>query len=202
MLYVKFPTIVSGAKRKLSKCGTNRMGNEPILALPEGVDDFVVNYDARSKDLEAGLEKREGDCLYVATNEGSYKGIAMAYRSRWMKLFSEYGFEAKYHLGKANVDVAPWSRKKEIVDYKCPWLPSRVGKDNKGILLSSYQASYFRVTRENELSGSNLVQETYNGDHCKQGKAGGSQIVERRGPELTWERKDQMEINVSSVVCR
>ncbi|GJY28531.1 hypothetical protein Tco_0404298 [Tanacetum coccineum] len=34
------------------------MGNEPILALPEGADDFVVYYDARSKDLEACLEKR------------------------------------------------------------------------------------------------------------------------------------------------
>ncbi|GKD59040.1 hypothetical protein Tco_1296549 [Tanacetum coccineum] len=49
----------SGAKRKLSKCGRNQMGNELILALPEGADDFVVYYDARSKDLEAGLEKEE-----------------------------------------------------------------------------------------------------------------------------------------------
>ncbi|GJU18710.1 hypothetical protein Tco_1146676 [Tanacetum coccineum] len=47
----------SGAKRKLSRCGRDQMGNEPILALPEGADDFVVYYDARSKDLEACLEK-------------------------------------------------------------------------------------------------------------------------------------------------
>ncbi|GJS48552.1 hypothetical protein Tco_0598673 [Tanacetum coccineum] len=47
----------SGAKRKLSRCGRNQLGNEPILALPEGADDFVVYYDARSKDLEACLEK-------------------------------------------------------------------------------------------------------------------------------------------------
>ncbi|GKD93633.1 hypothetical protein Tco_1373470, partial [Tanacetum coccineum] len=46
----------SGAKRKLSRCGRNQMGNEPILALPKGADDFVVYYDARSKDLEACLE--------------------------------------------------------------------------------------------------------------------------------------------------
>ncbi|GJU59730.1 hypothetical protein Tco_1237496 [Tanacetum coccineum] len=39
------------------RCGRNQMGNEPILALPEGADDFVVYYDARSKDLEACLEK-------------------------------------------------------------------------------------------------------------------------------------------------
>ncbi|GKG12449.1 hypothetical protein Tco_0346686, partial [Tanacetum coccineum] len=31
----------SGAKRKLSRRGRNQMGNEPILALPEGADDFV-----------------------------------------------------------------------------------------------------------------------------------------------------------------
>ncbi|GJS41219.1 putative reverse transcriptase domain-containing protein [Tanacetum coccineum] len=47
----------SGAKRKLSRCRRNQMGNEPILVLPEGVDDLVVYYDARSKDLEACLEK-------------------------------------------------------------------------------------------------------------------------------------------------
>ncbi|GKB70689.1 hypothetical protein Tco_0932101 [Tanacetum coccineum] len=47
----------SRAKRKLSRCGRNQMGNEPILALPEGANDFVVYYDARSKDLEACLEK-------------------------------------------------------------------------------------------------------------------------------------------------
>ncbi|GKC24579.1 hypothetical protein Tco_1026729, partial [Tanacetum coccineum] len=47
----------SGAKRKLSKCGRTQMGNEPILALLDGADNIVVYYDARSKDLEACLEK-------------------------------------------------------------------------------------------------------------------------------------------------
>ncbi|GJX40420.1 hypothetical protein Tco_0255410 [Tanacetum coccineum] len=75
----------SGVKRKLFRCGRNQLGNEPILALPEGADDFAVYHDARSKDLEACLEKGR----------------------------SEFDFEAKYHLGKANVDVVPWSRKKE-----------------------------------------------------------------------------------------
>ncbi|GJX13389.1 hypothetical protein Tco_0205147 [Tanacetum coccineum] len=65
----------SGAKRKLSRCGRNQMGHEPILALLEGADDFVVHYDARRKDLEACLEKGEGDCLYIATTEGSYEGL-------------------------------------------------------------------------------------------------------------------------------
>ncbi|GJR40773.1 hypothetical protein Tco_1216457 [Tanacetum coccineum] len=53
----------SRAKRKLSRGGRNQMGNEPVLALPEGADNFVVYYDARRKGLEACLEKGEGDCL-------------------------------------------------------------------------------------------------------------------------------------------
>ncbi|GJQ90490.1 putative reverse transcriptase domain-containing protein [Tanacetum coccineum] len=52
-----FQQRVSRAKRKLSRCGRNQMGYELILALSEGADDFVVYYDARSKDLEACLEK-------------------------------------------------------------------------------------------------------------------------------------------------
>ncbi|GJR75266.1 hypothetical protein Tco_0087631 [Tanacetum coccineum] len=57
----------SGAKRKLSRCGRNQMGNEPILALPEGADDFVVYYDARRKDFEACFEKgrRNGWMLWT-----------------------------------------------------------------------------------------------------------------------------------------
>ncbi|GJX80526.1 hypothetical protein Tco_0328675 [Tanacetum coccineum] len=78
----------SGAKRKLSRCGRNQMGNEPILALPEGADDFVVYYDARSKDLEACLEKGEGDCLYVATTEVLMPRVV---KSR-DEIFSRWGY--------------------------------------------------------------------------------------------------------------
>ncbi|GJT36443.1 hypothetical protein Tco_0926862 [Tanacetum coccineum] len=53
------------------------------------------------QELLEGLQKQQG-------KEGLNRR-----QSPWMKLFSEYGFEAKYHLGKANVDVVPWSRKKE-----------------------------------------------------------------------------------------
>ncbi|GJT74510.1 hypothetical protein Tco_1041235 [Tanacetum coccineum] len=62
----------SGAKRKLSKCGRTQMGNEPILALLDGADDFVVYYDARSKDLEACLEKgrRNNNKTMVITKKG------------------------------------------------------------------------------------------------------------------------------------
>ncbi|GJT77056.1 hypothetical protein Tco_1043781 [Tanacetum coccineum] len=62
----------SEAKRKLSRCGRNQMSNEPILALPEGVDDFVVYYDARSKDLEACLKKKGEEALSERDILGEY----------------------------------------------------------------------------------------------------------------------------------
>nr|GEU75939.1 putative ribonuclease H-like domain-containing protein [Tanacetum cinerariifolium] len=55
------------------------MGNEPILALPGGTDDFVVMWEAKR---------------------------------RWMELFSKYGCETKYNMGKANevVDAVETSK--------------------------------------------------------------------------------------------
>nr|GEV07430.1 reverse transcriptase domain-containing protein [Tanacetum cinerariifolium] len=71
----------SGVKRKLFRNFRNKMGNEPILALPEGPDNFVV-----------------------------IQGLNMRHR-RWMELFSEYSCETKYHMGKANIVVDTWRRK-------------------------------------------------------------------------------------------
>ncbi|GKE90944.1 hypothetical protein Tco_1572039 [Tanacetum coccineum] len=65
----------SRVKRKLSRCGRNQLGNEPILALPEGADDFVV----LMKDYMANV----------------------------------FDFEAKYHLGKANVKHRGIGRRSE-----------------------------------------------------------------------------------------
>ncbi|GJZ68987.1 hypothetical protein Tco_0632537 [Tanacetum coccineum] len=63
-------------------------------------------------DLEACLEKGE---KVIACTSRQLKVLMKDYMtnvSRWMKLFSEYGFKAKYHLGKENVVVESWSRKK------------------------------------------------------------------------------------------
>ncbi|GJW86611.1 hypothetical protein Tco_0161951 [Tanacetum coccineum] len=61
-------------------------------------------------------------------------------QSRWMKLFSEYGFEAKYHLGKANVVVESWSRKKRLLLQ--PELPEyKWGRITKDIVVKSPNGS-------------------------------------------------------------
>ncbi|GJW13546.1 retrovirus-related pol polyprotein from transposon TNT 1-94 [Tanacetum coccineum] len=86
----------SRAKRKLSRRGRNQMGNEPILALPEGADDFVVYYDTPSKDLEACLEKGEGDCLYVMTTEVLMPRVV---KSR-DEIFSRWGYCDNHDLSR------------------------------------------------------------------------------------------------------
>ncbi|GJY66466.1 putative reverse transcriptase domain-containing protein [Tanacetum coccineum] len=72
----------SEAKRKLSRCGRNQMGNEPILAFPGRSRRFCSILRRAKQGFGSMLGKRE-----------------------------KFDFEAKYHLGKANVDVVPWSRK-------------------------------------------------------------------------------------------
>ncbi|GJR75969.1 hypothetical protein Tco_0088334 [Tanacetum coccineum] len=56
----------------VNQCTSSFHGvNEP------GADNFVVYYDAQSKDLEACLEKGEGDFLYVATTKGGDYHLGM-----------------------------------------------------------------------------------------------------------------------------
>ncbi|GKA07700.1 hypothetical protein Tco_0686924 [Tanacetum coccineum] len=94
----------SGAKRNLSRRGRNQLSNEPILALPEGADDFVVYYDAQSKDLEAIVGKKKER---INVNE-------MVEVARWNGSYSEY-VSSKYQLGKEMLDVLyRWSKKEGV----------------------------------------------------------------------------------------
>ncbi|GJR83175.1 putative reverse transcriptase domain-containing protein [Tanacetum coccineum] len=87
----------------------------PILALPEGNDDFVVYYDA---------SHQEGPLLYgtkctVFTDHKSLqhildqKELNMRQR-RWLELLADYDCEIRYHPGKANVIADALSRKERI----------------------------------------------------------------------------------------
>nr|GEY94964.1 putative reverse transcriptase domain-containing protein [Tanacetum cinerariifolium] len=94
---------------------------EVLCEAQQGSDNSVVMREARVKML--AYTKREGDCLYDATTRDSCgerhdsryelrrgEGLNMRQR-RWMELFSDYGCETKYHMGKANIVVDAWRRK-------------------------------------------------------------------------------------------
>ncbi|GJV61948.1 putative reverse transcriptase domain-containing protein [Tanacetum coccineum] len=74
----------------------------PILALPEGNNDFVMYCDASHQGLGAILQ-------YILDK----KELNIRQR-RWLELLADYDYEIRYHLGKANVIVDALSRKERI----------------------------------------------------------------------------------------
>ncbi|GJV54446.1 putative reverse transcriptase domain-containing protein [Tanacetum coccineum] len=91
-----------------------KLCSAPILALPEGSEDFVVYCDASHKGLGAVLMQREKVIAYasrqctVFTDHKSLqhildqKELNMRQR-RWLELLSDYDCDIRYHPGKANV---------------------------------------------------------------------------------------------------
>ncbi|GJZ99831.1 putative reverse transcriptase domain-containing protein, partial [Tanacetum coccineum] len=109
-----------------------RLCSAPILALPEGSENFVVYCDASHKGLGAVLMQREKVIAYASRqlkiHEKNYtthdlelravhtldqKELNMRQR-RWLELLSDYDRKIRYHPGKANVVADALSRKERI----------------------------------------------------------------------------------------
>ncbi|GKB78263.1 putative reverse transcriptase domain-containing protein [Tanacetum coccineum] len=97
----------------------------PILALPEGNDDFVVYCDASHQGLGAVLMQREkrhylyGTKCTVFTDHKSLHHILdqkeLNMRQRhWLELLADYDCEIRYHPEEANVVADALSRKERI----------------------------------------------------------------------------------------
>ncbi|GKE93540.1 putative reverse transcriptase domain-containing protein, partial [Tanacetum coccineum] len=97
----------------------------PILALPEGNDNFVVYYDASHQDLGAVLIQREkrhylyGTKCTVFTDHKilqhilHQKELNMRQR-RWLELLADYDCEIRYHPRKENVVADALIQKERI----------------------------------------------------------------------------------------
>ncbi|GKB33419.1 putative reverse transcriptase domain-containing protein [Tanacetum coccineum] len=103
----------------------------PILALPEGHDDFFIYCDASHQGLGAVLMQREKVIAYASgqrkPNEENYtthdlelgahildqKELNMRQR-RWLELLANYDYEIRYHPEKANVVADALSQKERI----------------------------------------------------------------------------------------
>ncbi|GJU93731.1 putative reverse transcriptase domain-containing protein [Tanacetum coccineum] len=93
----------------------------PILALPEGSDDFVVYYDAFIRGLGMVLMQRMKVIAYASRQLKIHdlqhildqKDLNMRQR-RWIELLSDYDSEIRYHSGKANVVADALSRKERM----------------------------------------------------------------------------------------
>ncbi|GJU29228.1 putative reverse transcriptase domain-containing protein [Tanacetum coccineum] len=91
-----------------------KLCSAPILALPEGSEDFVIYCDASHKGLGAVLMQREKVIAYASPqlkiHEKNYTthdlelGSELNMRQRrWLELLSDYDCDIRYHPGKANV---------------------------------------------------------------------------------------------------
>ncbi|GJT73910.1 putative reverse transcriptase domain-containing protein [Tanacetum coccineum] len=100
-----------------------KLCSAPILALPEGSENFVVYCDASHKGLGAVLMQREKVIAYASrqlkVHEKNYtthdlslvhlanildqKEMNIEGKDCWFKLLSDYDCEIRYHPGKANV---------------------------------------------------------------------------------------------------
>ncbi|GJR63886.1 putative reverse transcriptase domain-containing protein [Tanacetum coccineum] len=100
-----------------------KLCSAPILALPEGTEDFMVYCDASLKGYGAVLMQREKVIAYASrqlkVHEENYtthdlelgaKELNLRQR-RWIELLSDYDCEIRYHPGKANVVADALSRK-------------------------------------------------------------------------------------------
>ncbi|GKA67353.1 putative reverse transcriptase domain-containing protein [Tanacetum coccineum] len=105
-----------------------KLCSAPILALPDGTEDFVVYCDASLKGYGAVLMQREKVIAYASrklkTHEENYmthdlelgayildKKELNTRQRRWIELLSDYDCEIRYHPGKANVVADALSRK-------------------------------------------------------------------------------------------
>ncbi|GKB17218.1 putative reverse transcriptase domain-containing protein [Tanacetum coccineum] len=101
-----------------------KLCSAPILALSEGMEDFVVYCDASLKDYGAVLMQREkvishylyGTKCVVFTDPKSLQYILNKKelnlrQRRWIKLLSDNDYEIWYHPGKANVVADALCRK-------------------------------------------------------------------------------------------
>ncbi|GJU74254.1 putative reverse transcriptase domain-containing protein [Tanacetum coccineum] len=111
---------------KFSKCEfwlSKKLYSAPILALPEGSENFMVYYDASHKGLGAVLMQKEKVIAYASrqlkVHEKNYtthdlelgvvKELNMRQR-RWLELLSDYDCKIRYHPGKANVILSAQSK--------------------------------------------------------------------------------------------
>ncbi|GJU31634.1 putative reverse transcriptase domain-containing protein, partial [Tanacetum coccineum] len=166
-----FPTTPTEVRQLLGLDGYyQRFVEAPILALPEGNNDFVVYCDASLQGLGAVLMQREKVIAYASRqlkpHEENYtthnlelgavhildqKELNMRQR-HWLELLTDYDCEIRYHPGKANVVADALSRKERIKPLRVralvmtlhPKLPSQILK------------AQTKATKEEHIEAENL----------------------------------------------
>ncbi|GKB67900.1 putative reverse transcriptase domain-containing protein [Tanacetum coccineum] len=144
-----------------------KLCSAPILALPEGSEDFVVYCDASHKGLGAVLMQREKiwrHYLYetkctMFTDHKSLQHILdqkelNIRQRRWLELLSDYDYDIRYHPWKANVVADALSRKERIEPLRVRSLVKTIGLDlPKRILEAQIEALKLENLENEDVGG-------------------------------------------------
>nr|GEV56806.1 putative reverse transcriptase domain-containing protein [Tanacetum cinerariifolium] len=118
----------------------DNLSNAPILSLPDGVEDFVVYCDSSNQGLGCVLMQRGKSVIY--TNHKSLqhifdqKELNMRQR-RWIKLFSDYECEIRYHPGKANVVAYALSKKERAKPRRARVMAMTIQSRVRGMIIAA-----------------------------------------------------------------
>ncbi|GJZ62880.1 putative reverse transcriptase domain-containing protein [Tanacetum coccineum] len=143
-----------------------KLCSAPILALPEGSEDFVVYCDASHKGLGAVLMQREKVIAYASrqlkiheknytTHDLELGSVELNMRQRrWLELLSDYDCDIRYHPGKANIVADALSRKERIEPLRVRALVMTIGLDlPKQILKAQIEALKPENLKKEDVGG-------------------------------------------------
>ncbi|GJS68635.1 putative reverse transcriptase domain-containing protein [Tanacetum coccineum] len=142
----------------------NKLCSAPILALPQGDDNFIVYCDASHKGLVVFALKNWRHYLYgtkctVFTDHKSLQHILdqkelNMRQHRWLELLSDYDCEIRYHPGKANVVADALSKKERIKPLSVQVLVMTIGLDlPKQILNAQTEAQKPENLKNEDVGG-------------------------------------------------
>ncbi|GKD72597.1 putative reverse transcriptase domain-containing protein, partial [Tanacetum coccineum] len=115
-----------------------KLCSAPILALPEGSDNFLVYCDASHKGLGAVLMQKEKVIAYASRQLKVYeKNYTTHDLELGAILLSDYDCEIGYHPGKANVVADALSRKERSKPLRVRTLVMTIGLNHPKQILSA-----------------------------------------------------------------
>ncbi|GJZ25643.1 putative reverse transcriptase domain-containing protein [Tanacetum coccineum] len=141
-----------------------KLCSAPILALPEGSEDFIAYCDASKKGLGAVLMQREKVIAYASRqlkiHEKNYTTHDLELGA--VVLLSDYDCEIRYHPGKANVVADALSRKERDQPLRVRALVMTIGLDLPKQILNAQTEARKPENLKNEDVGGMLVENAKN----------------------------------------